>query len=354
MATLKEFSDSCIALYGQLTEAEYRLVPTAFSAPGQGKTTAIKALAPKICDTYNIDPDDFEFVELRPAECDPTEIMGIPWINKDGEVSVEKPHWFPTKQHGILYVTELGQCTTAVLNVLSALFRELKAGTHALPQGFMVVADTNRKKDKAGIMARIPNHIQDRMLQFHIEPDAKGQRDYAVEHDWADVIVFYLNYRPENLVKINDDGFGATPRKWEFVSDVLKKGHDPDVERSLVYGVLGEEVASDFLAFSTVFELLPDLNELIANPTGASTNYEPNVLYALIGALSTAMAKDYNKAEAVIQYLNRLDQEWAFACIADAQRFNVQYLKEKKECKGELTKSRAFTDWLVSNKDVFV
>lgn len=354
MTTLNHALDCICSLYSQIVEQPTRLVPTLLGAPGIGKTTGLKELGPRICAENNIDPDDYEFVEVRLADMDPTEICGIPFV-VDGTVQHLKPAWFPKKNHGMIYLTEYGQAMTATQNASTSIMREMKAGPWEIPPGFMVVADTNRKKDKAGIAARIPTHVQDRMIQFHIVSDVKTSQQYAIENDWHEVIPYYWNYRPENLNKINDEGFGATQRSWEFVSDIKKADHNPDVETTLILATIGEEIGTDYLAFETVFELLPNIGELIADPMGAAIDHKPNVMYALMGALSTAMARDYNKATAVIKYLDRIEQEWAFACIADAQRFNTHLINSaSKNCAGILGKSPAYTEWLVAHKDVYL
>jgi len=72
-----------------------------------------------------------------------------------------------------------------------------------------------------------------------------------------------------------------------------------------------------------------------------------------MGALATTMARDPGKASGVIRYLDRLDQEWAFTCMTDAERFSASFTEKGDKVK-PLSSAKAYTDWLIRHKDVFI
>ena len=348
MASIQHAIDTLVELYPVMTSLPKRLVPNLLGAPGLGKSSAVYQAADKIAAAIG---EDVPVVELRAGTLDPAEIGGFR-IVVDGKTEVTEPDWYPQTPCGILFLDEIGQAPLASMNALSEVMLDHRIGHRQLPPGWFVVAASNRKKDKAGVH-KMPSHIQDRTLPIDIDLDVEALQQHAIAHSWFDLVPIYWNYRPNFVHHLDADGKGGTPRSWEMVSNLKKADLSPQVEQTMVLAALGEEIASDFFAFERTVEMLPDIDDLLADPDGASTDYKPDIMYALMGALATNMARDPSKASAVIRYLDRLDQEWAFTCIADAERFNSAMIEDNPKVKA-LTTSKAFADWLIKHKEVFL
>ncbi len=351
MSSLKHAIDTLVEIYPTMIAQPKRLVPMLLGAPGLGKSQAVYQAAEIIREQNNIEPEDFSVVELRAGTMDPAEIGGFRFVI-DGKTEVTEPDWYPKTQHGLLFLDELAQASLAGMNALSEVMLDHRIGTRSLPAGWMVVSASNRKQDRAGTN-KIPSHIQDRILPLDITLEVEALQDYAIRSNWYDLVPVYWNYRPENVHNLGDDGRGATPRSWEMVSNFKRADLSPQVDHTMVLSALGEEVGSDFLAFERTVDLLPDIDDLINDPMNAKVDHKPDIMYALMGALATNMARHPAKVAGVIQYLDRIDQEWAFTCIADAERFNSA-ARETDPTVKQLASSKAYTDWLSKHKDVFV
>ena len=351
MASISHAIQTLVEAYSLMTSLPKRLVPTLVGSPGVGKSSAVYQAAERIAAENGIAPEDFSVVEMRPVTMDPAEIAGFR-IVVDGKTVVTEADWFPQTKYGVLFLDEIGKSQAAAVNALSEVMLDHRIGTRALPPGWMVCAATNRLSDRAG-EARLAAHIQDRMLTINVDLDPKGLQEYAIANHWYDHVPIYFNYRPEFVHHLDADGKGGTPRSWEMVSNIKQADLSPDVEHTLTLAALGEEIHADWCAFERVIDRLPNIADLIADPEGASIDHTPDITYALMGALATNMARDPSKASGVIRYLDRLDQEWAFTCMTDAERFS-KALGEKGEKIKPLSSSKAYTDWLVKHKDVFI
>ena len=96
------------------------------------------------------------------------------------------------------------------------------------------------------------------------------------------------------------------------------------------------------MGYLRLVDVMPDPDELIANPKVAAIPEDPAITYAVTAALSYRM-NDKN-ADAIITYLNRLpQQEFAAFCIKDAVSRN-----------GELKRVQAVREWAKTNGKLLV
>ena len=349
----------CIAeSYPILVERTKRFIINLIGAPGIGKSSAVYQAAAQLSVELSAKLKKEVTVvvrELRIGGRDPADIAGYRIVSGEKTIAT-LPDWWPTADEpfGILFLDELAQGMLASMNALSEIMLDHRLGDFLLPPGWVVVAASNRKADRAGVN-RVPSQIQDRMLTLNIEVDVDEAKDYAIAHDWVDTIPAYWNYRPAHLHHLDDQGFGSTQRSWEVVSDLERADLSPDVTSTLIAAAIGGEVSASYSAFKKYQAELPDLKDLIADPKGWTVEYKPEITYALIGALSTVMAKDpASYADAIITYVKRLPkQEFAFCCIADAERFNARAIAQGEKVK-PLSVAKAYTEWLVDNKDVYI
>ena len=357
MASIEHAIECIVQTYPVLVERSKRFIVNLVGAPGIGKSSAVYQAAERLSVELSAKLKKQVTVvvrELRIGGRDPADIAGYRIVSGEKTIAT-LPDWWPTADElfGILFLDELAQGMLASMNALSEIMLDHRLGEFLLPPGWVVVAASNRKADRAGVN-RVPSQIQDRMLTLNIEVDVDEAKTYAIEHDWYDAIVSYWNYRPAHLHHLDDQGFGSTQRSWEVVSDLEKADLSPDVTSTLIAAAIGGEVSATYAAFKKYQANLPDLKDLIADPQGWTTDYKPEITYALIGALSTVMAKDPSYADAIITYLRRLpQQEFAFCCIADAERFSAAAVKRGEKVKA-LTTSKEFSAWIVENRDVYM
>ena len=96
---------------------------------------------------------------------------------------------------------------------------------------------------------------------------------------------------------------------WEFASNIVKRrnGLDPEVERALFRGTVGEAAAVQFTAFLKVWRELPHPRAVINDPGNADIPENASTLMALCGSLYR-MASDVT-LDAIVTYATRLRRE---------------------------------------------
>ena len=316
-----------------------RIVPYIVGMQGLGKT----ASAYQAClETKR------GFFSLVVAQVDPTELGGQRIPSQDRKsVHVAMPDWKVAinKQieqgfeKGILFLDELPQAPTAVLNVCRQLVNERRVGEHHLPDGWSVVCAGNRLQDKAGVN-RLPSHLKDCLTYFNIEPNREATCNYMATKKCDFKVIAYLRAR-EQFYCVNDPSQDSnpTPRSWERVANILRFNFSdlfssadiPHILRELISGQVGEPAMKDFTAFLKIIKNVPEfmnLDNLINNPTTAKIPEQPDVLYALIGAVA-GKANNSNMKN-IITYIDRIPQkEYAGIAIMDIVRQNKEMKKNK-------------------------
>ncbi|MDE0103315.1 MAG: hypothetical protein OXN89_13130, partial [Bryobacterales bacterium] len=94
-----------------------------------------------------------------------------------------------------------------------------------------------------------------------------------------------------------------------FASNIVKNrnGLDPEVERTLFRGTVGEAAAVEFTAFLKVCRELPHPRAVLDDPEKADIPDNASALMALCGSLYR-MASDVNM-DAIVTYATRLRRE---------------------------------------------
>ena len=110
-------------------------------------------------------------------------------------------------------------------------------------------------------------------------------------------MLFFITYEPDLLhvfdPKSTERAF-PTPRTWEFASDIVKhrNGLDPEAERALFRGTVGEAAAVEFAAFLKVWRELPHPRAIVSDPENADIPKNASALMALY-----KLASDVNSTQ---------------------------------------------------------
>jgi len=287
-----------------------------WGAPGIGKSSIIKQIA---------NANNLEFIDLRLALMDPTDLKGIPFYDKESHTALWAPPAFlPKDGKGILFLDELNSASPSVQSSAYQLILDRKIGEYTLPAGWAIVAAGNRESDR-GVTYRMPSPLANRFVHFEMEVDVEDWRYWAYKNGINEKVLSYISYKNENLFKFDiksDAKSFATPRSWEYVSNILRC----DIEKSLllesISGAVGKDVGVDFLSFVKVMDNLPDINAILE---GNSKEYSDDVavLYALSTALVSGVLKDIEKLDNILRYTLDLKSEFAVMIVQDLQRYGI-------------------------------
>ncbi|HEX3146893.1 MAG TPA: MoxR family ATPase [Gemmataceae bacterium] len=294
------------------------LVPTRrpiylWGPPGAAKSSLVRQTATNL---------KLELVDIRATLLDPIDLRGLPRLDKDAAVWVP-PAFLPRGGAGVLFLDELAQAPPLVQAGCLQLTLDRRIGEYRLPDGWTVIAASNRNEDRAGTH-RLISPLLNRFVHIDVEISADDWQAWAVAAGVAPEVRAFLNHRPGLLAQFdpttNPRAF-PTPRSWHFVSDVLART-PLELLHPVVAGCVGDGPAAEFIGFLNLYRELPDLDALLAHPDQAAVPREPAVLYALVGALVEKCRNARTPLGNLVTFLLRLPDEFTLLALRDAQGVN--------------------------------
>lgn len=240
--------------------------------PGVGKSSIVKQIALEL---------NMELIDLRLSLLEPSDLRGFPKI-EDGVTKWFRPEFIPTEGRGILLLDELNVAAPPVQGAAYQLVLDGKVGQTELGKGWYTIAAGNREGDDAFIY-HMPSPLRNRFIHIEVEPDLEAFKSYALEKDFPNEIIAYLNWKPDRLHKMLPDAQAfPTPRSWEYVADIMRLKAPDDVKRTLILGAIGE-VGEEFLAFVRLKSKLPNLDDIIRGKVKLPD--DPSLMYLISSAL---------------------------------------------------------------------
>jgi hypothetical protein len=281
-----------------------------WGAPGGGKSSVVRQVAAEL---------KLEFRDLRATLLDPVDLRGLPKVSGK-KTTWCPPDFLPDGGSGVLLLDELAQSPLLVQNSFLQLVLDRRLGEYVLPDGWAVLAASNRVEDRAGA-GRIGTALANRFLHVDLEISVEDWQGWAVAHNIAPEIRAFIRFRPAMLSVFdpasNPRAF-ASPRSWEFASRVFQSAPQRLLQRVLA-GCVGDGPAAEFAAFLKLYEQLPDVDAVLANPTSSPVpSREPAVLFSLVGAMVERCRKNKSLAGNFARYAQRLPDEFAVLALRDA------------------------------------
>ncbi|EUB97279.1 ATPase associated with various cellular activities AAA_5 [Rhizobium sp. CF080] len=307
--------------------------------PGCGKSQATQQIA---------DSRGWNLIDFRASTRDSVALMGLPDISGD-TTKWKVPDEFPQVERdgpeGILFLDELNAAPPSMMAAMFGLVLDRKVGDYVLPKGWRVVAAGNRQTDRAAAQ-RMPTALANRFAHIDVEADTSAGHDNVhVEHfnkiGMDPIMIAFLRFRPHLIHKMpesSDDRAFPTPRSWEQAAKYI--GKDSSRRLSLVSGVVGDGAAGELEGFIRVYQKLPSLDLVLANPNSAPLPDDPSARFAISAALGRrADAKTFENA---MTYIRRIP----------AREFEIMMAVDAVRRDPGLSHTQTFTDWAVRNQDV--
>ena len=311
-----------------------RVIPYLIGGAGLGKTSVVQQIA---------EEREHGCYILSLAQYDAAELAGIIAL-VDGEAKRIMPHWLAkiidmaSKMEAVyLFLDELVQAPVSNQNVAAQIVNERRIGEFKLPDNCAIVAAGNRTSDRAGTNT-MPSHLKDRLMFLEIEADLEDTIAYMVAHGVHQDVTGFLRARPEFLHKFDRDANASpSPRSWDRTGTILTWGLDAVCEAESISGQVGRAACADFIGYRKLKANMPDLDAIVSNPDSAEIPTDAMVLYALAAGLAHKM--NQSNAGNIIKYLKRLD----------AQEFAAFAVKDAVNRDGELKKSEAVRQWIITD-----
>lgn len=303
--------------------------------PGAGKSATTEQVAKNT---------NRKLIDLRLSLLDPVDLRGFPHLINN-EMHFAKPAFLPTKATGpsLLFLDEINAAPPATQAAAYQLVLNRRIGEYELPDDCAVVAAGNRETDR-GVTFTMPAPLANRFCHIEYEVQMDDWRQWAMRAGIGTEIINFISFRPGLLMDFDPDKRAfPTPRSWEFVSRILSAGTslEPEVERAMIAGSVGDGAAAEFAGFLKIYRNLPNPDAVLMDPKAAKVPTDPATLYALCGALSER-ASEAN-FERLVEYADRIKPE-----------FQVLLIRDSVSRKPELSEMKVFGDWAGKNASVLI
>lgn len=319
-----------------LSNAKARIPSMIWGSPGLGKSQIVYQLAESL---------NAKLFELRANLFDPVDVRGGLKVVEQADGSYRTRYGVPedypdTDYEGtvVLLIDELPNAPKATQNALLQLTLDRKIGTYELPANTIIIAAGNRAQDRAAVH-EMPTPVKNRFAHYQLEANVDDWCKWALNANIDASIIGFLRYRPTMLhnMDVQDNAF-PTPRAWEMLNRKLPHMGD------MFYGcasVVGDGPAGEFIAFKTIYQELPDIDDLLDNPTTAKVPAETSLLYAISGALASKVTQD--NFENIMRYTKRMPAEYQVVVVRDSMAKEPSLLTHE-----------SFQKWTADNASVLL
>ena len=206
------------------------------------------------------------------------------------------------KKEGILFIDEVNCVSETLSAAMLDLLQNKKFGPHRIPDGWVLVAAGNPPEYNSSARD-FDIATLDRVRVIEVEPDTGVWMRYAMSAGVHDAVTYYLQVKPNNLLRIERTPSGpefATPRGWEDLSTMLKE-HDRlglDVSVGLISQYIrSPEIASEFKRYLDFHRKYSEENDVesildgtasdVSGLRAAGAEERLSVISVIIGSLNT-------------------------------------------------------------------
>lgn len=296
-----------------------RLVPMLVSDPGIGKSALAKQIAAR---------NKLKLIDIRLSQCDPADLNGFPWMDpKTGKASYRPMDVFPLKGDPVPdgyvgWLVLLDELNSAPKSVEAASYKILldrQVGMHDLHERCLVMGAGNLKTSKA-IVNSSGTAQQSRIIWLEVTATLGSWLKWADRAGIDHRVKSYLQFKPDMLHKFDPNHTDRTfpcPRTWEFTSKIIHDWEEILMKKlPVIAGTIGAGAAREFLNYCNIFEEIPTLDQIIADPKGVRFGNEPSMHYALSGLVSASM--NTQNATPLFAFLDRLAADFQVASVRAA------------------------------------
>jgi len=329
------------------------------SSPGIGKSDIIAQLIDELSAR---DGEPWGFQVMMLATQTPMDLLGymMPDTREYSGKSVRVsdwtlPPWMLTREgkpvteykRGILFLDEYGQGEPDVKRASAELLLNRRLGPWQLPEGWAVVAASNRDKDRSGVTKSFDFVINRRGL-IEVVPDLDAWTEWANTAGVMPLTIAFANNNPHIVFSgevPEKQGPWCTPRSLVMADKLLRRmaqdGElaDSPVANALVSGIIGGAASAQYFSFVRLEQEMPKFEKIVAEPDKVKVPDRPDA--QMLVCYNLAHRVDEQTAEPVATYMDRFPKE-----------FGVTFIKAATQRNYKLLTTPAFRKWCSENSSL--
>lgn len=305
--------------------------------PGIGKTWTIEAFAQKMRETI----PSFQLWHFYGPTMSPMDIQASMPDNETGTLKVYSNACLPNAYtepdaQGVVFVGEMLNTDPTTLKLLQKYVNgEDMNGVLKKPAGVMIVADSNRLEDKAGVMQQF-RALLNRFLQIEVYADANDNIEFAAKQGWHPIVQAFFRENPHltdnyesvfaadvgkdkkaqaNSAEEGKRGVWACMRGWNRISDLEAAAEQVQSELSLdeIVGSVGSGPGIQYNTFKQMVSRLAKIEDVFARPDKVKLPEKIDELYALTTIVATRAKEEH--LPAVDVFIRRLPADLSVFAI---------------------------------------
>ena len=244
------------------------LTPFVKSSPGMGKSDIVRQIAAMF---------RLKVIDFRVSQCEPVDMQGYPAETADGRMTFKVPEYFPIESDPIpegydgwlLFLDEFNSGNKQTEAAAYKLILDREVYKHKLHSKCVIVAAGNLTTDRA-IVNTMSTATTSRLNHYLMRVDHEVWVDWANTHNIDHRIISFIKFKPGILHKFDPNTAELTfpcPRTWEFASKVVSPKESIDyLTKARLAGTIGEGAAVEFATFSEIYQSLPTIEAVLADP----------------------------------------------------------------------------------------
>jgi len=342
-----------------------------WGAPGIGKSWTVNEVGKKLAKMYNMEfintktpnryPDMFCVTDIRLAQRDPSDVLGLPdtfaivQIDKQRvEIPVKvlqqylangekceivtfttkwnPPNWLPREGRGIIFLDELLQAPQLTRSAAAEMIYDGRLGEWVKPDGYLIVGATNRLTEAP--IFEISPFLANRFMHVELRcPSVEEFVEWGMANGIDSRILAFLMTHQSAIYKFDPKARQhafPTPRTWHYTSDMIKGETDLDLIEIYASSCVGPYIAGEFKAFLRLREKLPPIDTYIDKPNTAPIPEEHDLMYSLCASLAEYFRahKTENVLRSIIIVCNRLPTEFGVFLMKSCKSVDETFFKD--------------------------
>ena len=299
-------------------------------APGIGKSDIVEQTAEKT---------GAKLIISHPVVSDPTDYKGLPFPTANGKADFlpygDLDQIMSATEKTIFFLDDLGQASPSVQAACMQLLLARRINGHKVSDLVTFVAATNRREDKAAVTGLL-EPVKSRFISIiQLDAHADDWILWAYDNKMPLELIAFIQWQPDIIkaFKPSKDLINSVCPRTIAAVGKQQAANLPEIYQVEAFtGAAGEDFARAYIAFLSICNTLPMLENILKNPKSASIPSDPSTLYAVTCSLANKM-NDEN-IDRIFIYLKRLPEEMSAACVQGAAA------KNKNICN-----NHAFINW---------